>query len=173
MALRWDREVSAAVNQAKARYGVPIDSALVHAVIERESAHRDTSSAGTLEPNGRRSYGPMQVMDTTGQMHGISDPSTMVLPSVGIRIGTYELARLLKLFPGDTPRAVAAYNAGAGNAARNAAGRFVNQPYVDAVLSFWRRYLQPVATAAAPVAAVLAVVAIAFLMSRRRRLAWG
>jgi len=170
MALRWDREVSAAVNQAHARYGVAINSALVHGVIERESGHRDTSTAGTLEPNGRRSYGPMQVMDTTGQMHGISDASTMALPSVGIRMGTYELARLLKLFAGDTPRAIAAYNAGAGNAARNAAGRFFNQAYVDAVIGFWNRYRTGIMVGA-PVALIAGLV-VWVLVSQRRKLAW-
>jgi len=173
MALRWDREVSAAVNQARANYGVAVDPALVHAVIQRESSHADTSANGTLEPNGHRSYGPMQVLDTTAQAHGINDPRTLVVPSIGIRIGTFELARLLRLYPGDTARAVAAYNAGQGNSARNAQGRFFNQPYVDAVLSFWRQYVQPTAVAAAPVAALLAAAVILLFLGRRRRLAWG
>jgi soluble lytic murein transglycosylase-like protein len=173
--MRWDMEVQAAVNQAARLYGVTIEPALVHAVIERESAHRDTSAAGTLEPNMRRSYGPMQVMDTTAAMHGITDPKTLVTPSIGIRIGTFELARLLRLFPGDTPRAIAAYNAGPGNARRNAAGKFPNQSYVDAVLSFWARF-KPLAVAASPAVGAIALLALVwFLMSRRRRarLAWG
>jgi hypothetical protein len=175
MALRWDPEVSAAANQALAHYGIAVDKALIHAVIERESGHRDTSSAGTLEPNGHRSYGPMQVMDSTAAAHGINDPKTLTIPSIGIRIGTFELARLLKLFPGDTPRAIAAYNAGAGNAARNSSGLFFNQSYVNAVLGFWNQFrtlVGPAAAAAAPVMLVLAAAAAWFILSRPRRLAW-
>jgi soluble lytic murein transglycosylase-like protein len=171
MALRWDAEVSAAVNQTRALYGTVVDPALVHAVIERESGHRDTSSTGTLEPNGHRSYGPMQVMDTTAQAHGINDPKTLSIPSIGIRIGTFELARLLNLFPGDTARAIAAYNAGAGNSTRNSSGRFFNQSYVDAVLGFWAQFRTPIVAAAAPLA-LMGLVAAWFLLSRRRRLAW-
>ena len=166
--MRWDAEVRAAVNQALALRGVALDPALVHAVIQRESGHRDVPAAGTLEPNGRRSYGPMQVMDTTAAMHGITDPRSLNIPSLGIRIGTLELARLFKLFPGDSARAIAAYNAGPGNAARNpATGRFINQAYVDAVLGFWNTYRG----AAVPAGLLLAVAIGALLLSRRRRLA--
>jgi len=159
------------VNQAGRRYGISPDPALIHALIEREDGHRTPSAAGTLEPNGHRSYGPMQVQDTTAAMHGITDPKTLVIPSIGIRIGTFELARLLRLFPGDTARAVAAYNAGAGNSGRNAAGRFVNQSYVDAVLSFWSRFKR-VAIAAAPAGGLIAAALLVWWWSRRRRLAW-
>jgi len=172
--MRWDNEVTAAVNQARRLYGISPEPALVHALIERESAHRDTSASGTREPNGHYSFGPMQVQDTTAAMHGITEPGTLATPSIGIRIGTFELARLLKLFPGDTARAIAAYNAGTGNARRNPAGHFPNQPYVDAVLSFWARFRR-VVTAAAPAAGatILAAIVLWFLfVRRRRRLAW-
>jgi soluble lytic murein transglycosylase-like protein len=172
MALRWDKEVLNAVGQARAGYGVSLDPALVHAVIERETGHRDPSPSGTLEPNGHRSWGPMQVEDTTAAAHGIADPTSLVIPSVGIRIGAFELARLVRLYPGDTPRAIAAYNAGSGNSQRNAAGRFVNQSYVDAVLSFFSRF-SGVAGGAFPAVGLIALVALgAWLLSRRRRLAW-
>ncbi len=165
--MRWDAEVSAAVAQARRIYGIAPDTALVHAVIERETIHGALPITGTREPDGHYSYGPMQVKDTTGLMHGIRDPKMLAAPSIGIRIGTFELARLLKLFPGDTARAVAAYNAGPGNARRNAVGRFPNQRYVDAVLGFFARFK----SMAAPLAAVLALAAF-WWWSRRRRLAW-
>lgn len=168
--MKWDPEVSAAVNQARALYSVPVDPALVHAVIERESGHRDTSPQGTLEPNGHRSYGPMQVQDSTAKAHGITDPTTLVTPSIGIRIGTFELAKLLRQFPGDTARAVAAYNAGPNNSSRNTSGRFVNQPYVDAVLSFWNRYKTAVAVAS-PAVALLALAVLWWMSRSRTRLA--
>jgi uncharacterized protein (TIGR03382 family) len=171
--LRWDAEVSAAVANAARLYGIRPDPALVHAVIERETLHGRLPITGTREPNGRYSYGPMQVMDTTAAMHGITDPKSLVTPSIGIRVGTFELARLLRLFPGDTARAVAAYNAGAGNARRRSDGSFINQPYVDAVLGFWARF-KTVATQAAPAAGLLAAALFAWwFLGRRRRLSWG
>jgi len=172
--MRWDKEVVAAVHQAGRRYGVSPDPALVHALIEKETIHGALPITGTREPNGHYSYGPMQVQDTTAAMHGITDPKSLAVPSIGIRIGTFELARLLRLFPGDTARAVAAYNAGPGNARRNVAGHFPNQSYVDAVLGFWARF-QRVVTAAAPAAGatILAAIVLWFLFARRRRrLAW-
>lgn len=168
--MKWEKEVSAAINQARRLYARVPDPALVHAVIERETIHGALPITGTREPNGHYSYGPMQVLDTTGNMHGISEPSSMAIPSLGIRIGTFELSRLLTLFPNDAARAIAAYNAGSGNSARNAAGRFVNQPYVDAVLSFWNRY-KGGAVAATPVLALVAAAILVMLMGRRR-LAW-
>jgi soluble lytic murein transglycosylase-like protein len=170
--MRWDKEVSAAVNQTRNLYGVSLDPALVHAVIEKETLHGALPITGTREPGGHYSYGPMQVKDSTAAQHGISDPKTLATPSIGIRIGSFELARLVKLFPGDTDRAIAAYNAGPGNARRNAQGNFINQPYVNAVLGFWARF-KSVAVAAAPVAGVIALAALAWwMLSRRRRLAW-
>jgi soluble lytic murein transglycosylase-like protein len=165
--MTYDAEVTAAVAQAMTLYGVTVDPALVHAVIEQETRHGALKITGTLEPNGHYSYGPMQVQDTTGAMHGITDPSTMAVPSIGIRIGTYELARLMKLYPGDTARAVAAYNAGAGNSARTSSGTFVNQSYVDKVLAFWKQY-QGTVTAVGGGLGLLALVVVLFMAFRRK-----
>lgn len=162
----WDAEVRAAVNQARARYAIAVPPALVHAIIEKETRHGALPITGTHEPNGHISYGPMQVEDVTAATHGISDPTTLAIPSIGIRIGTYELARLLKLFPGDTARAVAAYNAGAGNATRNASGKFFNQSYVDEVLSFWSRFG---ATAASAVVLIGAAVVVGLALAMRHK----
>jgi soluble lytic murein transglycosylase-like protein len=169
--MTYDAEVSAAVAQAQTLYGVTVDPALVHAVIEQETRHGALKITGTLEPNGHYSYGPMQVQDTTGAMHGISEPSSMAVPSIGIRVGTYELARLMKLYPGDTARAVAAYNAGAGNSARRASGQFVNQSYVDKVLAFWKQYqgtITTVGTAVGGGLGLLALVVVLFMAFRRK-----
>jgi hypothetical protein len=174
--MRWDPEVQAAVNQARRIYRIAPDPALVHAVIEKETIHGSLPITGTREPNGRISYGPMQVMDTTAVMHGVplTEAKTLATPSIGIRIGTFELSRLLTMFGGDTARAVAAYNAGPGNARRDALGNFFNQPYVTAVLGFWQRF-KTTAVAAAPAAAGLIAVGLLawWLMRRGRRLTWG
>lgn len=165
---RWDAEVRAAVTQAQRNYGVALDPALVHGVIEKETIHGALPITGTVEPNGRRSYGPMQVMDTTAAMHGVTDPTTLVVPSIGIRVGTFELASLVRRFAGDVDRAIAGYNAGAGNAQRNASGRFFNQKYVDDVKGFWKRYGGAVAVGA-PAALIVAAAALWWFSRRRRR----
>jgi len=167
--VRYDAEVAAAVTQARRFYAVAPDATLVHALIQKETSHGPYSIKGTLEPNGLRSYGPMQVLSTTAAMHGIADPDTLNIPSVGIRIGTFELARLLTKFPGDSARAVAAYNAGAGNSTRNpSTGKFFNQDYVDKVLGFWNQY-RGVVTQAAPAAALVALgLMLVFVLARRR-----
>jgi soluble lytic murein transglycosylase-like protein len=175
--MRWDPEVRAAVTQAARLYWIVPEPALVHAVIEKETVHGALPITGTREPNGRISYGPMQVMDTTAAAyHGVpvAEAKTLATPSIGIRIGTFELSRLLTMFQGDTARAVAAYNAGSGNANRNALGKFPNQPYVTDVLNFWQRF-KTMAVAAAPAAVGLIAVALLawWFMGRGRRLAWG
>jgi soluble lytic murein transglycosylase-like protein len=166
----YDAEVAAALNQAGRYYSVTPDAALVHAIIQRETSHAPYSAQGTPEPNGHHSYGPMQVEDSTAAMHGVSDPTTLSIASVGIRIGTFELARLLSLFPDDTERAVAAYNAGPGNAVRSSdTGDFPNQSYVDAVMNFWNQYSSGVAVAAGPALGVIAFLVIGLLLVTRRR----
>lgn len=167
----YDAEVNAAVVQAGNLYAVAPDSALVQAIIEKETRHRPYSTQGTLEPNGHRSYGPMQVEDITAARHGIADPSTLNVASIGIRIGTFELARLLSAYPGDAERAVAAYNAGQGNAYRDdVSGDFPNQSYVDEVMGFWDQYRVPITVAASAVLPlVLGGILLLFLLPRRRR----
>ena len=167
--MKWDAEVSAAVAAAGRRYARVPDAALVHAVIEKETRHGALPISGTREPNGHYSYGPMQVEDTTAAMHGVTDPTSLAIPSLGIRVGTFELSRLLTLFGGDTARAVSGYNAGAGNARPNAVtGDYPNQSYVDAVLGFWQQYGGAV-TAGAGIGLALAVAAGAYLLMARRR----
>ena len=172
--MRWEAEVTAAVNQVAKLRGIRIDPALVHAVINKETRHGALPITGTREPTGGMSYGPMQVLDTTAQMHGIANPATLAIPSLGIRIGTLELARLSRMFGGDTTKMVAAYNGGPGIVARRnpATGRYPNQPYVDEVLSLWERYRSAV-MAVAPAGLAIAVIAVLVFLSSRRRLAWG
>jgi hypothetical protein len=147
---------------------------LVHAIIERESAHglapNYILNGGVVpEPGGHHSGGPMQVYDDTlrGMNATLSLSALAQSPAVGIWYGTHELARLLKLFPGDTVRAVSAYNTGSGNANRDARGKFPNQSYVDAVVGFWNKYRGPIAASIVP--ALLLAAGVWFVMSRARR----
>jgi uncharacterized protein (TIGR03382 family) len=163
--VKYSAEVSAAIARWGPAYGVTIDPALVHAIIEKESSHG--RALVTDEGGGRFSYGPMMVLDSTARGLGVRSPATLKDPATGIWYGVKYLAGLLRQFPGDVARAVASYNA--GPSAPDAAGHYKNQPYVDRVLAFWRRF-RGVAVASAPAAGLLAVgVLVLLLLSRRRR----
>lgn len=170
---RWDAEVRAAAQHWGPVYGVTVDPALIHALIERESAHGMApwylANHGVVpEPKGHYSGGPMQVYDDTLKRYNptLELKALAESPALGIWYGTREAARLLSVFPGDTTRAIASYNAGQGNSSRNAAGKFVNQPYVDAVLGFWRQYRGAVVSALPALALAAGVV---WMLSRPRR----
>lgn len=85
------------------QYGV--DPVLVRAVIQIESNFdpRAVSSKGAR--------GLMQLMPGTARRYKVADPHD---PEQGIRGGTRYLADLMRLFPNDLRRVLAAYNAGEG-----------------------------------------------------------
>lgn len=156
--MRYDSEVRAAVNRWGPFYGVAVPLGLVHAIIEQESTHG--RSLVTEEPGGRRSYGPMMVLDSTARSLGIADPGSLArIPALGISVGVRYLASLLKRFRGDVGKAVSAYNAGPGGVGRNPA-------YVAKVLGYFRTY-QGAGTLGLVALGVVAWV----LISRKRRLA--
>jgi soluble lytic murein transglycosylase-like protein len=148
--MNWESEVTSAINAWAPRYGISIDPALVHAIIEKETRHGALPLIAA-EPNGTRSYGPMMVDDqTASSVLNVSDPASLQDPATGIYYGVQYLGHLMKLFPTDIDRAIAAYNAGPGNSTRKSNGTFINQQYVVDVLSFWNRFKRA-AVAAAPV----------------------
>ena len=83
------------------RYGVKM--ALIHAVIEVESAYR----ADAVSPKG--AMGLMQLMPETAQQYGLRDPFD---PLANIETGTRHLKSLLEKF--GLRVGLAAYNAGEG-----------------------------------------------------------
>jgi len=124
-----------------------VDAALIAAVIYTESRFMDqTSSAGArglmqITPAAahyieRRSGG------TTFELSDLADPE------LNIRYGTFLLAELLERYDGDVAAALAAYNAGPGNADRwGGAGLRVEditfpetRAYVEEVLEKRRAY---------------------------------
>ena len=145
--------------------GVTIDPALVLAIIQAESSGGRVLE--TPESGGRRSYGPMMVLDSTARDMGVTDPAQLRDPGLGIWYGVRYLAGLLKQFRGDVARAVSAYNTGPGRAVRSPSGTFPNQTYVDRVLG----YMKTFRGAAIPIGALVALGAVAFVLSRRRRAA--
>lgn len=162
--MKYDAEVAAAIARWGPAKGVTIDPALVHAIIQKESSHG--AQLVTDESKGRHSYGPMMVLDSTAVGMGASNPATLRDPATGIDYGVRYFADQLKRFPGDTARAISAYNTGTGNAVRNPSGRFPNQSYVDAVSGWWKTYKY-----AAPAAgSILSLLPLAlFLWSRFRK----
>ena len=101
------------IRQQAAEKGVPAD--LIAAVIYEESKFEDqTSSAGAR--------GLMQITpDTADTIENLSGGETFVYedladPDLNIRYGTFYLAYLLDKYDGDVVAALAAYNAGEGNA---------------------------------------------------------
>jgi hypothetical protein len=164
----WDSEVAAAVARVASETGVALEPALVQAVIQAETGHKGsgvaTNSQGTF-------YGPMNVAAATARSLGFSDPSALADPATGIYAGATVLANMANDFPGDWGATISAFEGGPGNANRNSAGKFPNQPYVDLVNRLWSQYrlLSPATVAAGgAAAAVLAAVLFVYLSVRRR-----
>ncbi|HWJ43479.1 MAG TPA: lytic transglycosylase domain-containing protein [Solirubrobacterales bacterium] len=92
-----------------------VDAALIAAVIYSESKFRDqTSSAGArglmqITPEAAE-FIEKQSGGTTFELGDLADPE------LNIRYGTFLLAELLDRYDGDEAAALAAYNAGPGNA---------------------------------------------------------
>ena len=92
-----------------------VDAALIAAVIYSESRFREQTS-----PAGAR--GLMQITPATAkEIERLSGGTTFTMgdlsnPELNIRYGTYYLRRLLDRYGGNEVAALAAYNAGPGNA---------------------------------------------------------
>ena len=124
-----------------------VDAALIAAVIYSESKFSDQeSSAGArglmqITPEAAR-FIEKQSGGTTFKLDDLSDPE------INIRYGTFLLKELLDRYEGDEAAALAAYNAGPGNADRwGGAGLRVEdipfpetRAYVEEVLEKQREY---------------------------------
>lgn len=144
-------------------YKIPIPPALVRGIIQKESSGGVFTE--TAESGGRKSYGPMMVLDSTAREMGVTEPARLKEPGLGIWYGTRYLGTLLARFRGDVPRAVSAYNTGPGRAVRSPSGSFPNQTYVNDVLRFAKQFQG----AAVPIAGIVVLGLAAVLYLRRRR----
>jgi soluble lytic murein transglycosylase-like protein len=104
LAARHDRpsKYDPIIERYAAKYGV--DSTLVRAVIQVES------DFNPMCVSNKGARGLMQLMPATAKRYGVTKVHD---PEQNIQAGIRYLAFLLELF-GDTPRALAAYNAGEG-----------------------------------------------------------
>lgn len=130
-----------------------VDAALIAAVIYSESKFSDqTSSAGArglmqITPEAAE-YIEKQSGGTTFRLSDLSDPE------LNIRYGTFLLRELLDRYDGDEAAALAAYNAGPGNADKwGGAGLTVEEipfpetrAYVEEVLEKREEYRRKYAT---------------------------
>ncbi len=107
------------------RYGV--DPILVRAVIQVES----NFDPQCISRRGAR--GLMQLMPDTARRYGVRG---IFDPEQNIRGGIRYLADLLRIFPSDLPRALAAYNAG-----ENAVYKYAGIPPYDETLTYVKRAL--------------------------------
>jgi soluble lytic murein transglycosylase len=124
-----------------------VDAALIAAVIYAESKFNDAeSSAGArglmqITPDAAK-FIEKQSGGTTFKLDDLSDPE------INIRYGTFLLRELLERYDGDTAAALAAYNAGPGNADKwGGSGLSVadipfpeTRAYVEEVLEKQREY---------------------------------
>lgn len=94
------------VKEASTRYG--IDPQLVTALIHVESRFQPHARS----PKG--AVGLMQIMPATAARYGVTNPRSLLNPSVNIDVGTRYLRDLHDLFPGRVDLVLAAYNAGEG-----------------------------------------------------------
>ncbi len=124
-----------------------VDAALIAAVIDTESKFTNAeSSAGArglmqITPEAAE-FIEKQSGGTTFKLNDLSDPE------INIRYGTFLLKELLERYEGDTAAALAAYNAGPGNADKwGGAGLSVEEipypetrAYVELVLERQKEY---------------------------------
>lgn len=128
------------IREQAAEKGVPAD--LIAAVIYEESKFQDqTSSAGAR--------GLMQITpDTADTIENLSGGETFVYddlsdPELNIRYGTFYLGYLLDKYDGDVIAALAAYNAGEGNAdAWGGAGMQISDIQFPETLNYVRAVLE-------------------------------
>lgn len=124
------------IEQVSAMYDV--DDALVKAVVQAESAF----DPDAVSREGAQ--GLMQVLPATAARYAIEN---LTDPLQNLHAGVRHLKRLLRMFNGNMPLALAAYNAG-----ENAVKRFDGIPpygetlvYVGKVLGLWKLYARQVA----------------------------
>jgi soluble lytic murein transglycosylase len=105
----YPRPYQALVRAAEREHGLPQD--LVYALMRQESAFRARAESEAS------AVGLMQLLPSTAERAALElgltpDPKQLDRPPYNIRLGSFYLARLLRLFRHNLPVTLAAYNAG-------------------------------------------------------------
>lgn len=120
------------------KYGV--EPALIKAHIKAES-NWDVNASRFEAHKTDASWGLMQLMLATAR-EVLSDPNLtttqLIQPRVNIEAGTRYIAQQLKRYGNNVKSAIAAYNAGSARFTKD--GKYINQPYVDKVVSNLEMY---------------------------------
>ena len=126
----YSGKYSSEINAAAKKYGV--DPNLVAAIIKNESNFNQSAVSGA------GATGLMQLMPSTAAGLGVN-PNTA---AGSIEGGTKYIAQMMKMFGGDPAKALAAYNAGAGNVQKYGGipPFSETQNYVKNVLKSYSRY---------------------------------
>src|SRR5574337_628443 len=126
---------------------VEVESSFDPYAIRYESAYkwlvgRDEQLTATERMQQMTSWGLMQVMGGVAREYGFTGfCSRLCIPSVGIYYGMLHLEKYHRRYP-NWSETIASYNAGRPVTVPTN-GKFVNQAYVDNVLSAWHRYEEP------------------------------
>lgn len=96
------------LQQLSEQYGVPLK--MILAVIQQESGGNPSARSGA------GAQGLMQLMPDTARGLGVANAMD---PKQNVEGGVKYLSQMLKMFDGDTTKALAAYNAGPGNVQRH------------------------------------------------------
>lgn len=114
-----------------------IDPALIKAIVWAESNFNPR--AYRAEPHVQDgSYGLMQTLLGTARWMGYGGPPEGLYdPATSIEFGTRYLKKQILRYGGNTPSAVAAYNAGTAKVVN---GRYINQDYVNKVMGRYEQY---------------------------------
>lgn len=166
-------QVGAVVDTQRARVkavsGIDVPHELAMAIIDRESYPRYNTLSYRKEPNGKESFGLMQILSSTARGIGFKGVgSELYLPAVGVFWGMLYLATQLKRYKGDVTKAVAAYNA--GSARPDGKGGYITTAgYVPFVLSRVQFWLAQAASHPATAAAIVVAAGLATLWISRGR----
>ena len=101
-----------------------------------EAVKPHSSSLSTEREMQKFSYGPCQVMGGLAREMGHRGWLVELCGPLGVEYGAKYLAKQSRRYNGDWLKAIAAYNAGSARPGKDGA-RFVNQRYVDKVVSRW------------------------------------
>ena len=125
---------------------------LVLAITRIESRNNSFATLADKRPEGDfTSRGLMQIIPATAERFGVKNAQNLYNWQTNVSVGMKYLIELSLIYGDDMPRILAAYNAGkvficmtgrTKSGKRCKRGKFVNQPYVDKVMTEYANILE-------------------------------